>query len=152
MDAQEITPLKWSWKPVELPAETAEELGLRFQAGLYESAIRNTRWTQASHTEIELLVSLGNIYSRLDLFREGLLVDKRLVELCPNEPKFHYNLACSHSLLGEIDQAFEALSEAVSLGYDNLPFLRQDRDLTNLKCDDRFDELLQHLESSRESS
>ncbi len=149
MDAQEITPLKWSWKPVELPAETAEELGLRFQAGLYESAIRNTRWTQASHTEIELLVSLGNIYSRLDLFREGLLVDKRLVELCPNEPKFHYNLACSHSLLGDVESAFLALRRAVDLGYQDFDRLRRDRDLDNLKRDRRFRALLDELESSR---
>ena len=147
-----MEPWKWTWKNVDLPTDIADNLAMRFEADVYGQAVRQTDWDSATAQDIGLLVKLGNLYSRLELVREGLQIDRLLVRLNPEEPIYHYNLACSHSLLGEIDQAFEALSEAVSLGYDNLPFLRQDRDLTNLKCDDRFDELLQHLESSRESS
>jgi len=147
-----MEPWKWTWKNVDLPTDIADNLAMRFEADVYGQAVRQTDWDSATAQDIGLLVKLGNLYSRLELVRKGLEVDRLLVRLNPEEPIYHYNLACSHSLLGEIDQAFEALSEAVSLGYDNLPFLRQDRDLTNLKCDDRFDELLQHLESSRESS
>ena len=139
---------KWTWKNVSLATEVAEELGLRFEAGVYEEALRSIDWEHASTAEIGLLVKLGDLYSRLEWIEKGLEVDRILVSLHPTEPIYHYNLACSHSLLGDLDQAFDALTRAIDLGYKDFRFLRTDKDLANLKRDQRFDRLIDELESN----
>jgi tetratricopeptide (TPR) repeat protein len=141
---------KWTWKNVDLPSDVAEKLALKFEAGVYEEAIRGTSWEHAGPYEIGLLVKLGDVYSRLEWLHKGLEVDRLLVKLHPREAIYHYNLACSYSLLGEIDEAFAALSRAIDLGYKNLPLLREDKDLANLKRDERFLKLIEQLESSSE--
>lgn len=99
--------------------------------------------------EVELLAHLGDLYSRLGMLQKGLEIDKALVRLRPDEPIFHYNLACSHSRLGHLDPAFAALKEAIRLGYHNFEHLRNDSDLENLKQDQRFEALLRQLETGR---
>jgi len=143
-----MKPWNWTWKNVDLPSEIADGLALRFEAGVFSEAVRRTDWNEATPQHIGLLVRLGELYSRLQWLDKGLEVDRLLVRLHPTEPIYHYNLACSHSLLGEVDEAFAALSRAISLGYDNLSFLRQDEDLANLKQDRRFGRLIAQLESS----
>src|SRR4030095_7192180 len=66
---------------------------------------------RSSGTSISLL-PLGDLDTRQGQLEKGLQVDQRLVQIQPEEPKYHYNLACTHSLLGHIDPAFAAPSEA----------------------------------------
>ena len=79
---------------------------------------------------IEALSCLGDAYTKGGLFREGLEVDLRLTKLKPNDPIIYYNLACSYSLLGEVDGAFESLKKAILLGYDDFSYLFKDRDFS----------------------
>ena len=92
---------------------------------------------------------LGNLYSRNGQLEKGLEVDKKLIEIQPREPLYYYNLACTHSLLGHIDPAFQALSRAVQLGYDKVEHLIEDPDLANLKSDGRYDALLRKLQGGK---
>ena len=55
-----------------------------------------------------------------------------------------YNLACSYSLLGELDLAFSTLKKAIDLGYDDFGYLRIDPDLENLRKDERFQLILKN--------
>jgi tetratricopeptide (TPR) repeat protein len=139
---------KWTWKNVELPSDLSEGLALKFESGLLEAALASAREEEAGIGVIKLLVDLGELYSRLGMLQKGLEVDLRLVRMRPEESRFHYNLACSLSRLGQIDPAFEALETALRLGYDNYAHLRADRDLDNLKQDKRFLKLLKQIESS----
>ena len=66
-------------------------------------------------------------------------------DTAPGEPTFHYNLACSYSLLGELDAAFGALDRAIELGYDEVDHLRRDPDLENLRGDRRYHQILRKL-------
>ena len=83
---------------------------------------------------IEALSCLGDAYTKGGLFAKGLEIDLRLIELKPDDPIVYYNLACSHSLLGNIDAAFGALKKAILLGYDDFSYLAKDEDLKKRKC------------------
>ncbi|MBI4606990.1 MAG: hypothetical protein HY721_33930 [Planctomycetes bacterium] len=130
----------WSWKDVQLPERLTDRLGTDFERAFYEAALRT------DPVNLEVLIALGDIYSKQGLLEQGLRIDERLVELEPREPKFHYNLACAHSLLGHVEAALKALARAFQLGYSRIEHLRDDPDLDNLKKDRRFHEILrQHL-------
>ncbi len=133
----------WNWKEARLPEETLHKLQADFEIGLFEAV------TATEPQNIEALMILGDLYSRNGLLEKGLEVDKKLIEIQPREPLYYYNLACTHSLLGHIDPAFQALSRAVQLGYDKLEHLIDDPDLANLKNDGRYDALLQKLQGGQ---
>ena len=88
---------------------------------------------------------LGDTYTKRGLYEEGLMMDKRLVSLRPEDPIAHYNLACSFSLLGNIEEAFKHLRQAVLLGYSDLSYILEDKDLANLRRDVRFDDIFRKL-------
>jgi Flp pilus assembly protein TadD len=107
-----------------------------FETELYETALR-------FHPDnLEALFSLGNAYTRIGRFEDGLGVDRRLVAMFPENPTVHYNLSCSLALLGRIDDAFGALREAVELGFDDDRLLATDPDLNGLRKDPRFQQLM----------
>ncbi|MEI7437376.1 MAG: hypothetical protein WCL16_11305 [bacterium] len=80
-----------------------------------------------------VLKSLGDLYTRLGFYAEGLDVDQRLSALCPQEPLVLYNLGCSFALTGNVNASLEALKRAISLGYDDLVFMARDEDLRSLR-------------------
>lgn len=139
---------KWTWKNVSLGTKKAEALALDFEADFLEAALDGAECKRPVGEQIELLAHLGDLYTRLGRLDKGLEVDKKLVIICPEEPIFHYNLACSHSRLGEVESAIRSLEEAIRLGYQNFDHLRKDRDLDNLKQDARFLKLLRQLDTS----
>jgi hypothetical protein len=60
-------------------------------------------------------------------------VDQQLARLEPRNPLVFYNLACGHSLNGEVDRAVEALEKALALGYCDFKWLAKDPDLHQLR-------------------
>jgi len=90
----------------------------------------------------EALSSLGNLYTRRGEYVKGLEIDRRLVELRPDDPIVHYNLACSLSLLHEPGEALAELEKAIALGYNDFAFMLSDSDLENVRQDPRFFELM----------
>jgi len=87
---------------------------------------------------VNVLISLGDIYTRKGFYEEGLAVDKRLAKLLPDDPIINYNLACSFSLVGNLDDALVQLKKAVLLGYDDFNFINEDSDLTSLRKTHKF--------------
>ena len=112
---------------IRLDARTREALEGRFQRRFFEAVVSH------DPTHLDALVQLGDIYTRQGQYEKGLEIDSRLTELCPDEPNFHYNLACSFSVLGRCDESLNALALAVRLGYDDLDSLQRDEDLKNLR-------------------
>jgi len=82
---------------------------------------------------INVLISLGDVYTRKGFYEEGLAVDKKLIQLLPNDPIMHYNLACSLSLTSHSDEALAKLKKAVLFGYDEFSFMSKDPDLENVR-------------------
>jgi len=125
-----------TWRYIPLDRSVSRQVGDSFLLGLLEAAARE------DPDNIEVLVQLGDLYSRLGKIEESLAVDLKLVSLCPQEKVFHYNLACSYSLLNDLDSALLALEKAFLLGYDDLEQIETDADLANLRKDPRFRRLI----------
>ena len=64
---------------------------------------------------------------------EALREGAQAQELSPNDPLMLYNVACVYSRLGETERAIEALRQAISAGYENFSWLRNDPDLDALR-------------------
>lgn len=98
---------------------------------------------------IQALIALGSVYTQKGDYEKGLAIDLRLKQLRRDDPAVHYNLACSYSLLGRIDDAFLSLERAISLGYEDFAYLLRDPDLENLRKDKRFQHLLKKADAGR---
>lgn len=90
---------------------------------------------------VDALQILGDHYTQRGRIIEGLKVDERLARLEPGNPLVFYNLACSYSLSGVIDQAANALEKALQLGYRDFDWLAKDPDLKPLRGHAAFDDL-----------
>jgi len=56
-----------------------------------------------------------------------------MIELVPNHPIAHYNMACAQSLLGEVKEAIDSLHQAIMGGYNDVKHMIQDTDLENVR-------------------
>jgi len=82
---------------------------------------------------VDPLQLLGDFYSQRGRYDQSLHVDEQLSLLEPGNPMVFYNLACSHSLNCNFDQAAAALEHALSLGYRDFKWLSRDPDLKQLR-------------------
>jgi tetratricopeptide (TPR) repeat protein len=110
---------------------------LEFEIQFYEKLLR------AYPDFVDVLVPLGDAYTRRGLHQKGLDVDLRLTRLRAQDPLTWYNLACSLSLLKRLDEALNALRRAFDLGYTDVEYLQQDRDLLNLRQSPKYREFLE---------
>jgi len=74
-----------------------------------------------------------------------------MVDMIPNHPLANYNLACAHSLLGELQEAVESLKRAIEGGYSNLKHMIEDTDLNNLHPLPEFQALVDMLKGKQET-
>ncbi|MBI1902546.1 MAG: hypothetical protein HYS13_15705 [Planctomycetia bacterium] len=80
----------------------------------------------------EVLRIQGELLSRRGLTARAVLVDRRLVEICPADAQARYNLACSLALEGHSADALAELGRAIKLGYADRVHLEHDPDLQSL--------------------
>lgn len=91
---------------------------------------------------IETLIVLGDLYTKRGFYEKGLQVDQKLSQLRPKDSMILYNLACSYSLMNDIDRSLEIMLEAIQCGYNDFDYLEHDSDLLNLHQDNRFKQFL----------
>ena len=116
--------------------DNQEREDLLFDIDFFEGVLE-----RAPHYE-ESLMALGHAYTRAGLHQKGLEVDRRLINLRPYDPIADYNLACSLSLLRQIDSSFDSLEQAMELGYGDFDYLMSDPDLENVRSDPRFPQII----------
>lgn len=85
-----------------------------------------------------LLGELANALTRIGRHEEGLAMDRRVVALVPEDPTAHYNLACSLSLTGRVDEALTTLAHALDLGFCDHDLARTDPDLEAVRTRPEF--------------
>jgi tetratricopeptide (TPR) repeat protein len=97
---------------------------------------------------VDVLRVMGNNLTLKGRYVQGLQIDKRLIQLRPNDALAHYNLACSYALLNRPEQSLRTLRRAVELGYRDFRYMREDRDLECVRHDPRFRQLLREFEEA----
>ena len=112
---------------------------LEFEVRFYENLLA------ASPDFSDVLLPLGDVYTRLDLHEQALAVDLRLTQLRVEDPLAWYNLACSYALLKRLDESLAALRRSVALGYDDVAYLQNDPDLNNLRQSPQYRVLLESV-------
>ena len=75
----------------------------------------------------------------------GLEWSNKALELEPEDVGVLYNVACSYSLLGKIDEAIELLGKAVDDGFDHIEWIENDSDLDPLRDHPKFRSLIEKL-------
>ena len=124
-----------------MPRRSKSEELLEFETSFYEKLL-------AAYPDfIDALIPLAEAYTRRGLYEKGLAVDLRLTALRGEDPVAWYNLACSYSLLKRLDEALEALRRSMSLGYADVPHLRNDPDLLNLRQSPKYRQFLESCAS-----
>ena len=120
-----------------MPRRTKPEELLDFEISFYEKLLR------AYPDFVDVLLPLGDAYTRRGLHERGLQIDLRLTRLRGSDPLTWYNLACSYSLLKRLDEALDALRRSVELGYGDLAHLQKDPDLVNLRQLQKYRQFLE---------
>jgi len=128
--------------PIDISPEEEYRRTLDFEIWFYEGVL------DSCADYVEVLQALGNAYTARGYYEKGLFIDRKLAKLCPHDPIVCYNLACSYSLMGEVDDAFENLKASIELGYTDVEHMNADPDLKKLRSDDRYEELI-HLMLAR---
>ncbi len=114
-----------------------------FEINFYENLIkRNPGFAQA-------LIALGDLYTKQGRYEEGLKIDQKLSLLRPDDPIIQYNLACSYSLLNQLDKSLATIKKAIECGYDNLVYLEKDEDLKNLRKDGQFQSFFASIKDNK---
>jgi Flp pilus assembly protein TadD len=122
-------------------ARLAEQSQVDFELEFFGAVL------ERSPCYVDVLRVHGNNLTLKGRHPEGLGVDKKLVQLRPNDPNAHYNLACSFAVLKQPEQALKTLRRAVELGYRDFRYMREDRDLAAIRHDPRFKQLLREYEN-----
>ena len=97
--------------------------------------------------DVDVLEALGDLYTRVGRYEDGLAVDQKLIELEPDDMTIWYNLGCSLALLNKRESALKALERAVELGYDDHEWMSRDDDLQSLREERQFKSLLKRISS-----
>ncbi len=95
--------------------------------------------------DVDVLEALGDLYTRVGRYEDGLAIDRKLASLEPGDMTIWYNLACSLALLNQRDSALKALNRAVELGYSDHEWMSRDRDLDSIREDREFKRLLKRI-------
>lgn len=82
-------------------------------------------------------------------YQQLLPLDRRLVELRPQDPLVYYNLACTLSRLSLLPEAVQTLKTAIRLGYDDFGHIETDLDLEPLRDLPEFKSLLRSRRARR---
>ena len=129
-----------------MPRRSRSEELLDFEIAFYEKLLR------AYPDFVDVLIPLGNAYTRRRLYEKGLQIDLRLSQLRGEDPLAWYNLACSYSLLNRTDEALHALRRAFAKGYRDLAYLHKDPDLVGVRQSPKYRQLLESIGAQYASS
>ncbi len=100
--------------------------------------------------DADALRILADDLTKLGRYEDSLKIDQKLVQLLPNDPTIHYNLACSYSLIYNYSQSVKELEKAIDLGFSDFKHLRRDPDLKNLRMHPSFKKIREKIRTVKE--
>ena len=106
---------------------------------------------------LELLTLQSNALHGLGRYQEAILVFDKALELSPDDADTHYNKACSHALLNQIDNAIASLQKAIALDNTNecIEMAKTDTDFDAIRDRPQFQTFLaqqEKVQASKERS
>jgi hypothetical protein len=118
---------------------TLEQATALLQAGRFADAVPVLeRITQAKPEDSQAWFLLGLALHGSGQLERALEVHSKAATYPERRAVALYNLACAHALLGHVDEAFEALTDARAAGFTNVTQLTIDQDLASLRGDPRW--------------
>ena len=90
--------------------------------------------------QMKQAIRTGKIDAMESICRSG-------VELMPQDPTWHYNLACALAYRASKDEALQALEQAIDLGFRDDVAIAADTDLKQLRSLPRFSALIEKAKS-----
>ncbi len=111
-----------------------------FEVDFYERVLRG------QPNDVRMLRLLSELYARKGDHQRALEIDRKVVELLPDEALVHYNLACSLAMTGSPTAALQSLTHAIQLGYNDFSHLEIDSDLNSLRSLPEYDAILKRFQ------
>lgn len=113
----------------------------KFEIDFYESILaKDPKYA-------EVIEMLAHLYTKVGRIDDGLAMDERLVALEPHKSINHYNLACSYALKDRYEDALKALQKAIHMGYKDVEWMEEDKDLEPLHAYPEFKKLIAQLKA-----
>lgn len=124
-----------------MPRRSKSEELLNFEIAFYEKLLK------AYPDFVDVLIPLGNAYTRRGHYDKGLEIDLRLTQVRRDDPLTWYNLACSYSLLKRVEESVEALRRSFEFGYADMNYMQKDPDLLHIRQSPRYRAFLESVAS-----
>jgi Flp pilus assembly protein TadD len=127
--------------------EVYVQLGLIYgQRGNDAGALREFEAAaELNPASAEVQMSFGVALYAVGRYAEARRAWQKSLEINPIQPQVHYNLACAEAMLGNRGGALRHLGEAVEQGYSDYASVAYNPDLSSLRNEPAFQELLKEL-------
>ncbi|MGI9177379.1 MAG: TPR end-of-group domain-containing protein [Pirellulales bacterium] len=119
-------------------ASMLEGRALRALGGWEEALEPLKRAAESVPEQLEPWLGLGWCYKRLGRLDEAIAALRSGLEAAPGQPLLLYNLACYHSLAGDVSAAVDHLTRAISLDDRFRDLTGAERDFDPIREDPRF--------------
>lgn len=119
-------------------ASLLEGRALRSLGAFNEALAPLQRVAESAPEELEAWLGLGWCYKRLGRLEEAIASLRTGLEATPGQPLLLYNLACYHSLAGDVTAAVDHLTRAISLDDRFRELTGDERDFDPIRADPRF--------------
>ena len=96
------------------------------------------RAAEGARGRIEAAMGLGWCYKRLGRLGDAITALRTGLEAAPSQPLLLYNLACYHSLAGDVTAAVDHLTKAISIDDQFRDLTGAERDFDPIRSDPRF--------------
>jgi tetratricopeptide (TPR) repeat protein len=96
------------------------------------------RAAEAAPEQLEAWLGLGWCYKRLGRLNSAIAALRSGLEAAPGQPLLLYNLACYHSLAGDVSAAVDLLTKAISIDDRFRDLTGTERDFDPIRADPRF--------------
>jgi len=107
--------------------------------GEWEAALPPlSRAARATPARLEAWLGIGWCLKRLDRLPDAIDALAEGLGAFPGQPVLHYNLACYHSLAGNVPAAIDNLARAIAIDDRFRDLTGQERDFDGIRGDPRF--------------
>ena len=99
-----------------------------------------------------ILEALIAVYSIQGRDEESLQMARLLITMIPQDADAWYLLGSCYAAAQHATEAIAALTKAISMGYSDFEWMKEDQDLLSLRADPRFQKLLAKADKEKSNA